>query len=379
MSSNFKLILTCLVFLFSEHVQSQSNLDYEEFFIGEETSKRSGIALSPDGKTVAIAGMGGSPLFIYDWKSGNILKQFDVAKWNFGAKVSYSEKGKYILLEEVNMNVRSLNKGQKVGFEIVLAANGEVIADFKDAYDVKISHDETFCVVLDEATVTFVELPSGNKTKKLTVDEIAYSIALSHDDKHLIVPQKIDKEIAKNIPSIRNDKKAIKSALKYRQVLVIYDVATLDKKTVINEAYDIVRGLKFSKNGEKLFCYSIPHTKMQTSTAGRQGYIYLLQMPEGDQLRASFVSLSPHGPDFKENKDNKLFGVESLDKVPQVNIHDYKTGKLLARFSPDKRLGESRSSKMFNGSMGSFVFLPDETILIITGNYAIKWNPDLKY
>ncbi|MCB0397597.1 MAG: hypothetical protein KDD36_13160 [Flavobacteriales bacterium] len=356
--------------------QVQTNVDYKQLHMGGETSVRSGIALSPDGNTIACAGAQGFPLFLYDWRNDKVIKKFDVGNWYAGAKVEYSAKGNYLLLQQTFFIDWAPNKDREVNFEIVNAESGEIVQKIDNAHSVKIAEDESFYVVLKGDDVTFYELPSGNKKQSFTVPDATNSVAISPDGKLIAVSHKPTAPLLQQVPSIRNDKKAIKPALKYRQMISIYDAETMQKKFTVNEVYDIIYRLQFSKDGYRLFSYSIPHTKMQVSNAGRQGYIYMIRMPEGETLRTSFMSLSTYEPDFTENNDKSLFGVVSFDVAPQINIHDFETGKLVNRFDTRQRLRDALKGKMGGDGRASFAFLPDDSIIIVTGNMTIIWKPE---
>jgi len=270
------------------------------------------------------------------------------------------------------------NKDREVDFEIVNSSTGKIVKKFNNVHDVKVAANEKFCIVLNHHEINFYALPSGNKIKGLKVNEATNSLAISPDGKYIAISHHPTIEQVKNAPTIRNDKKAkkaIKPAFKYRQMVSLYDANTLKKVKTINELYDIIYRLQFSNDGHQLFCFSIPHTKMQTSTAGRQGYIYTIKMPLGKPQRTAFVSLAAYEPDFIENETKTLFGVVSFDIAPQINIHDYKTGKMLYRFDTRQRLWEGIKKGMYGDSRASFVFLPDTSILLITGNQTIRWKP----
>ena len=360
---------------------AQTNIDFKQFHVGGETTVRSGMALSPDGNFVAIAGMQSYPLFIYDWKNDAVVKKFDVGDWYAGAKVSYSAKGTYIMLHQTFYNDFKVNKDREVDFEIISAENGELIKKFNTVHSVQIAASEKFCVVLTGNEVAFYELPSGKKLKSFTVKDATNSVALSVDETYIAVSHRPTEEQVKNSPTIRNDKKAkkaIKPALKYREMISIYDATTFEKIKTVNELYDIIYTLKFSTDGKRLYSYSIPHTKMQTSTAGRQGYIYTISVPDWEPQRVSFVSLSNYEPDFMENSDHSLFGIVSMEGAfAQVNIYNAKTGRLVDRFNTVQRLRDGLNKKMMGDGRASFVFLPDESILLVTGNSTYLWRPNL--
>lgn len=375
-----KNLLVIGILFFSLISFAQTNDNFKEFKVGGEKSVRSGIALSPDGKTVAIAGMQGFPLFIYDWKSEKVIKKFDVGNWYAGSKVDYSTKGTYLLLQQTFYNDYSPNKDREVDFEIVDAETGEIVQKINKAHSVKIANSENFYVVLSGDKVDFHELPSGKKIKTLNVERATNSVAISPDEKKIVVSHRPTLEQVKNSPTIRNDKKAkkaIKPALKYREMLSIYNVETLKKEKTINELYDIIYRLQFSNDGSKLYSYSVPHTKMQVSTAGRQGYIYSVDMPSGTPSRTAYMTLAIYEPQFQSNKDQTVFGVVSTDKFPEVVLYNYDNGRALVKFNLATRLGQAIKSGMITDARASFVFLPNNKILIVSGTKTILWDPEL--
>ncbi len=374
-----KNLFVISILFFSVISYAQTNVEFKEFHIGGEKSVRSGIALSPNGETVAVAGMQGFPLFIYDWKTDKVLKKFDVGNWYAGSKVSYSSKGNYLLLQQTFYIDRAPNKDREVEFEIVDAESGKIVQTINKAHSVQIANSETFYIVLSGDKVDFYELPSGNKIKTLNIEMATNAVAISPDETTIAVSHRPTLEQVKNSPTIRNDKKAkkaIKPALKYREMVSLYDAKTLVKIKTVNELYDIIYRLQFSKDGSQLFSYSIPHTKMQVSTAGRQGYIYAIEMPSGTPSRTAFMSLAPYEPDFFEKDDLKTFGVVSSDGFPEIRLYDYKTGRNTQNFNLKQRLMDAYKKGMGGDGRASFAFLPDNSILIVSGNQTIIWKPE---
>lgn len=362
-------------------VEAQSNIDVKRFHADGDKSLRSGLALSPDENTIAIAGIKGSPLFLYDWRKDKITQEFNVGNWPGGAKVTYSEKGTYLILQQLCYLDFSPNKDREVNFEIINAENGKVVKKIDNVHSLKIASSEKFCVALTGDEVILYELPSGDKLRTFTVEKATNSVAISPDEKYIAVSHRPTLEQVKNSPTIRNDKKAkkaIKPALNYRQMISIYDAETFEKIKTVNELYDIVYNLQFSEDGKRLYNYSIPHTKMQLSSAGRQGYIYTIGTANWEPLRISFVSLASYEPEFKENSKNNLFGVVSTDGFPQINLHNLETGRLVDRFNTKQSIRDAISEKMAGDSRLSFAFLPDDSVILVNGNSMYKWKPDLK-
>lgn len=358
--------------------QTNTNEEYKDFHMDGDKTYRSGMALSPDGKTVAVAGAQGHPLFIYDWKTDKIIKKLEVGDWFAGAKVFYSSKATYLLLQQIIAINFAPNKKRELAFEIVNAATGEVVQKIDKAHAVQIANSELFYIVLRGNEVSLHELPSGKKLNSFIVDNATHSVAISPDEKTIAISHRPTLAQVKNVPTIRNDKKAkkaIKPALKYREMISLYDAKTLQKIKTINELYDIVYQLQFSKDGKLLYNYSIPHIKMQTASAGKQGYIYAIQMPNGEPTRISFMTLATFEPDFTEDESGALFGVMSTDGFPELRIYNNLNGRLLYRFNMRQRLSDAFKKKMMGDNKASFVFLPDGNILMVSGNQTLLWKP----
>lgn len=362
-------------------IDAQTNVDFKQFSIANQKTVRSGLDISPDGKYLAIAGMQNFPLFIYDWKNDKIVKKFDVGNWYAGAKVRYSKKGTYLLLQKLLYNDFNPNKDKEVDFEIVNAKTGKIIKKINKVHDVEIASDETYYITLTGEGITKYALPSGEKINKFTVENATNAIAISPDGKYIAVSHRPTLEQVKNAPTIRNDKKAkkaIKPALKYREMVSIYDAKTFKKVKTINELYDVMYSLWFNKDGSKLYSYSVPHSKMQIATGGRQGYIYTVETSSWTPLRASFMSLYNYAPDVIETKDQKMLGVVSFDAgFPQINLYDAKTGRMKETFNSRQRIWQGIKKLQIGDGRASFAFLPNGSIFIVTGNYGIIWKLEL--
>ena len=205
--------------------QTNANEEYKDFHMAGDKTYRSGMVLSPDGKTVAVAGAQGNPLFIYDWKTDKIIKKLEVGNWFAGAKVFYSSKATYLLLQQIIAVNFAPNKKRELAFEIVNAATGEVVQKIDKAHAVQIANSELFYIVLRGNEVSLHELPSGKKLNSFIVDNATHSVAISPDENIIAVSHRPTLEQVKNVPTIRNDKKAkkaIKPALKYREMISLY-------------------------------------------------------------------------------------------------------------------------------------------------------------
>ena len=100
------------------------NAGYERFSVSTNKYIHSGMAMSPDQSKMAISCIQGFPLYIYDYEKREIIKQFDVGNWYAGSRVSWSAKGKYLLLQQLFYHDFAKNKDREVNFEIIDANSG---------------------------------------------------------------------------------------------------------------------------------------------------------------------------------------------------------------------------------------------------------------
>lgn len=369
------LFFTILIISISAHPQG-TDYDYDRIKIGEANHFVSGLALSPDQSTLAISGMQNFPFYVFDWENEQVIDIFDVGNWYAGSAIQYSSNGNYILLGKLKYVDFALNKDREVDYEIINAKNGDFVKKFNAQHAVQISSDEKYAVTLNGNEVGFWNLASGKKEKSFSVHEATNSVALSPDGKFIVVSHKLYEEDAKQISQLQRDKKTLKNALKYKQQLSVYDASSFKKLYTINELYEIVYKLAFSKDGKSLFCLHIPHTNIQNN-ATRQMYVNVVNMETSEPKRRGFTSQAPYEPDFKLSNNGKYFGIVSRsNKFIELHIYDFETGKMANRFQLNYRLFEKNDGGMVApDSRSSFVFLPDNKSVIMTmGNHLIKWN-----
>ena len=371
------IILIALIFAVIEMRPQGTDMDYDRINIGGVQHFVSGLALSPDFETLAISGIQRFPFYLFDWENQEVIKKFNVGNWYAGSAIEYSSNGNYILLGRLKYADFAPNKDREVDFEIINANTGEFVKRFNAHHSVKISGDEKYAITLNGDVVSFINLETVKKEKSFTVPDATNSVAISPDGKLIAVSHKLYEDDAKHIGQLQRDKKSMKSALKYKQQISIFDAGTFKKLYTVSELYDITYKLRFSKDGKNLFCMSIPHLKIQNTSNSRQMYINVIDMTTGEPKRRGFTSVAHYEPDFKLSHDVKLFGVVSRsNRFLELHIYDFKTGKMLYRFQQSFRLFEKNDDQVMGmDSRISFVFLPgNESVMMTQGNHIIKWN-----
>jgi WD40 repeat protein len=328
------------------------------------------MSLAPDGATLVISTTQG-PLFFYDWQNEEVVRTIDRSTFA-GPKVSYSGDGKFILLQRQYFVDFALNKDRPADAEVMDAESGKIIFEKSGVHFAQLTKDNKFAM-LSGNEISMWNLSTGTKEISFEVPEATNAIAVSPDGKTVAVSFKPTADDIKDVTSIRDEKKAQKQALRFRQMVAFYDLQTQKKKYMTNDVFDIVYSMKYSRDGNSLWIYNVPHLKMQTSTAGRQGYINKISALNGDVGRTILMSLATE-PEYGESDNGEWMGVVSVETTwgatDVLLVYETGYGKLLKNFRMDKKLFETGGS-----GRTSFAFLPDgERVIIGYGNKLAIWK-----
>lgn len=369
-------IISFIMILFVKVYPQGTGYDFERIRIGDAKHFVSGLSLSPDKSVLAISSIQGFPFYLFDWKNREVIKEFNVGNWYAGSSIDYSANGKYILMNQLFYADFALNKDKEVKFDIIDAKTGEQVKRFDEYHAVILSPDEQYALALSGESVIFWSLSTNAIETAFKVDDATNAIAMSPDGSLIAISHRLTEESAKNMQQLQRDKKVLKSALKYKQQVSIYDATTFKKLYTVNELYDIIYKLRFSDNGHDLFCLNIPHLKIQ-NTDKRQSYINVIDVDSGTPRRRGFTSQAYYEPDFKLSDDGQWLGIVSNNnRFLELHIYNFSTGELTYRFQQSYRLFEKNDGEMIApDSRIFFVFLPDnKSILMTMGNQLIQWH-----
>ncbi|MHC1774829.1 MAG: WD40 repeat domain-containing protein [Lentimicrobium sp.] len=364
------------IFVASESKAQKINAEYERYSLTGDKYLHSGMAMSPDQQYVAIASNQSYPLYIVDYVNRKVVRQFDVGNWYAGSRVSWSAKGKFILLQQLFYHDFSGNKDREVNFEIVDAGSGRSVLKLAKYHDVKISPDEQTAIALTGNTIEIRSLSTGKTERSFSVGDATNSLAISPDGKTIAVSEKPNDKFLGSDPQFRKNKKGLKYVKKYKQVVSFYNFSDLKLIRTANEYYDNVYRLDWSDDGRYVFCLNIPHLKATTATSGRQNFISVLDGVNFQSTRTVFPSNSNYEPDFRLSHNGKYMGIVSWGKFPELRVHDFETGQVLQRFEMSTRVMEGISKLEFPSDGRVFIeFLPDnKSILATFGNQMLQWN-----
>ena len=360
------MALTCH---FVQAQQQQSR----EIQLGDNTYYLSSIELAPDGKTLAIGTAKGNLIF-WNIESQQVERKFVFEGFGDGAYMNYSPDGRYLLLLEQYFTDWRLNKDRPSRAAVVDVASGTIVFTKEGVHAAAFTPDSHSLVTLQGDAITFWNITSGASEKTFRPPNISNSFCVTSDGTSIVVAQRPTEADLKSIPSIRNDKTAIKEALKYREIAVFYDTKDFKRQFMVNDILDIVFSMHMSPDGKNLYLFNAPNTKFRsTGGSARNAYIQVANIANGEVSRTMF-STNAAEPIYKESPNGLYFAVTSVEHQQTVAnsllIFDRESGENLKRFKNDIRLLEN---KVFGRAC--FAFLPDQkTIALGYGNRLVLWS-----
>lgn len=375
----FNLLLSFCLFISSVLKAQQLDVDIRKLTIEEGFGYAvSAMEMLPDNNTIAI-GTAQGPLYIWDLAGEKLIKRIEVSGYRLsGPRITVSKDGKLLLLEQQYYNDLNLNTDKTGQVEVLDIESGKVLLKVNDVHDAELSPDNKYLLTLSASKVNIYNIQSGKHERSIVVEDATNAVSISPDGQTIVVAHKLRKEDLQHIPSVRGDKKAQKSALKYRQTISLFSFIDGTKQKTINELFDIVYSIRFSKDGSKFFVYNVANTKLQAQAGGssgnRQGYINQVDVSSAQVLRTMFSSMAPE-PDYKENPENTLLGVSSADidrkLVPSLLLYETELGSIVKKYEMNVRLLQEKSiiSPIY------FVFYPSgDKVLFSYGSKLGVWN-----
>jgi WD40 repeat protein len=359
------LLLSISLILISTLSAQNINENFEKWPVIEEAINITGIALSPDGEEVALVGGRMEAIFIYDYKSREVIRKIPIEKDYQGYNIFYSAKGNYLILQE-RVTEKSTKKSREADFAIVDLNQGKVIHDFNRISDAKITPDEKQLITLEKNKVTIRDLNSGKELSEFKAEDATNALAVSPDGKHLAIVKKPSKKEVAMMIDRKVKKKVIKQAAKTKFLISIYDKESEELVSIVPEFYDNISLLYYMQNGEKLLSFNIAQNSYVNVALPKEDY---------QPSREGYLGRSSMQPDFSYSADGKYFGIATLESFPSVNIYKVETNSIVDKYDTKMKIWKNIKKNIFAGTNTSFVFLPDENhVLIAYGNSLIKWR-----
>jgi hypothetical protein len=340
---------------------------------------QSWLDLSPDGRTLAVAPTQSFPFRLYDLQESRITRTIDVGNWYAGTRSTFSSSGRYLVLQQLFYLDMAPNKVRSVKFEVVDVASGSSVFQAEDIYTAALSPDERTLYTVGPKGLEVVDLSSGKRDPVRRLERLGHAVAVSSDGGRVAIAHRPTRAELAAMPSVRNDKDALKALEKYGNIVVVYDAATLTPVHTLNEPFDKVFRLVYSTDGRDLWIHAKPHTRKGSAVDPRQSYVSTADAGTGEMRRTAFPSLSTYEPDFRISPDGRLFGIVSQGrKFLEIHLYERETGRMVDRFELSYRFADATPLK--DGEFGadgrlSFTFLPDGRRIWMTfGTRLIEWT-----
>lgn len=340
---------------------------------------QSWVDLAPDRRTLAVAPTQSFPFRLYDLQEGRITRTLDVGNWYAGARSTFTSSGRYLVLQQMFYLDMAPNKVRPVKFHVVEVADGRTVFAAQDLYAAALAPDERSLYTLGPKGLEVVDLNTGERNKVRRLERLGHAVAVSTDGSRVAVAHRPTRAELAAMPSVRNDKDALKALEKLGHIVVVYDAATLKPLYTLNEPFDKIFRLVYSPDGRDLWIHAKPHTRKGSAADPRQSYVSTADARTGEMRRTAFPSLSTYEPDFRISPDGKLFGIVSQGrKFLEIHLYERESGRMVDRFELSYRFGDATPLK--DGEFGadgrlSFTFLPDgRNIWMTFGTRLVEWT-----
>jgi len=368
------LLLFTLIGFLSSAQEAKTNVEVDKWRIEDSNYIGSGLDISADGKTLIIGHIQGFPLYFYNLESKKIERKIEIAGYYAGPKPSFSSNESFILLQQQFYMDYNPNRDREIQYEVIRVSVGEIFLKVEKAHSAAFTPDEKQLVTLEGADVCFYDLQSGKKTNSLKIDRLAYSLIVSPDGKSLVISHQPTVPDLQEIPSIRNHKKAIKPALKYRDLISVFDMETGKRTKLIQEVYDVIYHMEYSTDGKQLFVYARTHVKLKPQGTN-EGYVNVLDASSWVPMPASFMTREVDA-DIADSPDGKHIAIVSKDRGwPQVHVYNTETNSIINLLDVSRYMAQRVAEREFGDGRTYLVWRSNSEIILLYGNHLLKWNP----
>jgi hypothetical protein len=356
----FLVALLGLAVLFTE-AQVVNEDDLRKIVLqGNETPLVS-LECFPDGHTVWALGAKSDHILVVDTAGWAVVRTIPLTGFERGAEMTASADGRYVLLKAAPP-ISDPNKPKETHLAVLDAATGAVVLDVPNAMDGCLVPGADAVATLGGETVTVH--PFHASPRSFNVPGAAYAIAIDPQAKHIAVAVHPDAPLLGLVPSMRSDKKALKAALKFKQVVAIHALEDGKRAAVVTEAYDLVHGLRFTADG-RLLVYSVPDTRAGMATGG---HVDQVDARTWQPLRASFMTWTVRPPlaIAPDGSTLALSSVEGRNKR-KLTLYELATGDTRLMIDLEqKRRYDKAEGELHDARLG-YAWLPDGRLLVAQG------------
>lgn len=296
----------------------------------------SSIAPLSDGRSLLIGYTKGAPIVRVDTSTWTVTASYPLSGYPDGPRLSISQDGHYLHAFALPRFADGRQSDPVIDHTLIDLSTGRTLQTFQ-AKDASLSVDGSMLARTAPNGVELISTASGAVIRTLPITGLANAIALAPDASTIAVAHAPTVEQLGLVPSLRNDKKAIKGALKFRQMVSFYNTSTGALIATVPEVYDIIRSITYAADGTHLLIHNTNDPRAPGSTAiaspfginavALAGRIELVDAIEQAPLRTSFwtrmsnpvLAVDPSGTRLA------LSGTEGRNKR-KVTIHGLHDG-----------------------------------------------------
>jgi WD40 repeat protein len=315
-------------YAFSQKVYEPGLTDLEPEGI---TNVITDIAISPDNKTICLAGYY-NRAYLFDvsqpGKIKPIWKVTDVKGMTSGSIASFSKDGKYIIMKGFKTTTAKVRQVMFSKFPkawqnsddvcILDATTGATILNVSNAFAISVSGNTAF--VSDKDGFKWYSLPDGKETKLMKVEDNE-NAAISPSGKYIVECWDADKESLKQIPSVIRRKAELKNAYRAKKLLVIYKTDNMNEPLAVSsDEIDVVTDIQFDE--EEKFVYLQMQLGGEEHSNDPNMFVFQrVQLTTGKidgsfGIKGNYCKISPTG------KVSSIFAGGMLGQRKQLRVQD---------------------------------------------------------
>lgn len=315
----------------------------------------------PESSTVWALCAKGDRILVVDTAAWNVASTIALKGFERGAEMIASPDGRFVLLKETPP-FGPANKLKETHIAVLDAKTGTVLIDIPAAIDACLVPGNEAVAILSGELVT-VRSFSGS-TKSFTVPGAAFAVAIDPQAKFIAVALHPNEEFLAQVPSMRNDKKALKAALKFRHLVAVHALEDGALVRVVPEIYDVVQGLHFTAD-HRLLVYSVPDMR---SGIAAGGHVDQVDADSWEPLRTSFMTWTWRPP-LAIAPDGATLAISSVEgrNKRKLTLYDLATGDTRLMIDLEqKRRYDKAEGELHDARLG-YAWLPDGRLLIAQG------------
>lgn len=352
--------------------------ELEKITVGDNAATVASLELMPDGNTLLVSAAKDQPIRVVNVADWKVTRSIAVHDYPGGPDVKTSARGTYLLLRKRYVADWNVNRDQTVRYEVLEFASGRTLFAIANAHDVRFAPDEKSLYALEGENVTVRSLPDGNEVGRIVVPLTRSSLAISPDGKLIAVSHRPTQPQLETVPSMRNDKRAMKPALKFREMVSVYNTADGKLVGTIAEIYDVIYTMAFTPAGDRLLIYSIPDTRFNqgnvaVSAPTRQGIVNTVAMPAMEPLRTGFMS-AMNEPQLELNAAADRLALASTEgfNKRKLYVYDTATGEFTLDLDMDQKWFRDIGQDEAHDGTLPYHFLPDGRTLIVGSGFFLR-------